>query len=323
MLDGVLVPIEALIYSFIYAIAVSLWGINQALLTVAYYLMTLTGWLTDQMFVPMMGIVSQQADTLLPSIVIIAFLLMAITYSLGVFGVYQVVDLKSALQWFVVAVFLLNYGPQIYSGMDMMRRSLSTGFYTALFAQLDTNTNTIEGLDAIVNGDAGTLQVAPLQNNFAPYLPTYDISIDGTDAALAYFAGTGCDVLRAPGCTIIGELPVSWYTPGTGYFDTLASSTYFPTMTSTERQASIQSSLDGLWILFSGISLSIFATIEAVINLCLAIAFAFGFVSLFIAILFAFFKRTESITMAAFDVILALFIQSIINALLLAMIMAF
>ena len=98
MLDGVLVPIEALIYSFIYALAVSLWGINQALLTVSYYLMTLTGWLTDQMFVPMMSIVSQQADALLPSIVIIAFLLMAITYSLGVFGVYQVVDLKSALQ---------------------------------------------------------------------------------------------------------------------------------------------------------------------------------------------------------------------------------
>ena len=323
MTDGVLVPIFQLTYDALYAVATMLWGINQALLMVAYYLMALTAWLMSAMFAPMIQMVSDQTGAILPLVFTTAFLLMAITYALSIFGVGRIVELKSALMWFVVAAFLFNFGPALYLGLDGLRRSVGAGFYQAVFQQMQAGANTIEGLDYIQNADSGDLQVAPLHNNYQLFLPTYDVAIDGTDAAMAYLNSDGCDVLRAPGCILIGELPLNWYTPGSGLFDNTQSSVFFPTMTADERQASLQQAMTGLWILFSGITLSFFAMLEAVINLCLTIAFAFGFISLFIAILFAFFKRTEAITHAAIDIIIGLFIQSIITSLLLALVMAF
>jgi len=312
-----------MMYDILYAIAVMLWGINQALLMVSYYLMALTGWLLDQMFAPMMQMVSDQTGAILPMVFTVAFLLMAITYALSVFGVMRIVELKSAMMWFVVAAFLFNFGPSLYTGLDNLRRSIGASFYQSVFQQMQAGSNTIEGLDYITNADAGSLQVAPLVNNYQMFLPGYDIAIDGTDAAMAYLDSDGCDVLRAPGCILIGELPLNWYTPGSGLFDNTQSSVFYPTMTADERQASLNNAMTGLWVFFSGITLSFFAMIEAIINLCLTIAFAFGFISLFIAMLFAFFKRTEPITHAAFDIIIGLFIQSIINSLLLALVMAF
>lgn len=322
MLDGLLIPIFQQIYSVVLFVAVVLWGLNRALLLLTYYLMALTGWLATQMFSPVIDLVSQQTSLLLPGIVTIAALVMAIGYLLAVFGVAKLVEPKSAIAWLMVALFIFTYAPSLYMGMDEMRRSIASSFYQAVFQELQSGSSSIEGLNQLAAGDAGDLSVWPLLNNYGVFLPSYDLGIDGSDVAMAYLHADGCDAVRSSGCMIAGSLPLQWYATGE-FFDLGRSSTFYPVMTAEERQASIEKGMAGIWVLFSGFSLSIFAVLEAVINFCLTIAFALGFISLLIALPFAFFKKTESIPRAALDVILALFIQSIITALLLALVMSF
>lgn len=326
MLDGVIVPVQQALFSILYFISVILWGINQALLIVGYYLLTITSWLSESMFQPLLESVGNATDSLLLPVFTLAMLTLAITYLLGVFGVFQVVEFRSALTWMFVALMWFQFGPELYLGFEQMRRELGGAFFATTFTDLTSGSGSIEGLGDI--GDAGDLNISPPTNNFGAFL-SFDTAIDGLDIGLAYLNADGCDVLRTTGCLTFlmpdgstGALPTRWYTAGE-YFDLTQHGFLYPGMTNEERQSSLDSAAAGIWRALSGIVVSLFGMLEQIVQLLLTIAFGIGFASFFIAILFAFFKKTESVTWAVFDVILGLFIQSIITSLLLALVMAF
>src|SRR5690606_17674359 len=152
----------------------------------------------------------------------------------------------------------------LYLGIDSMRRGIASGFYQAVFQDLQAGSSSIEGLNYIVSADSGTLQVQPLLNNFASFLPSYDLGIDGADVALAYLNADGCDVLRSPGCLVAGELPLRWYITG-AFFDLQRSSLFFPVLTAAERQAALKDEMTGIWVLLSALALSLFALVESII----------------------------------------------------------
>jgi predicted flap endonuclease-1-like 5' DNA nuclease len=326
MLDGVIVPIQQALFSILYFLSIIFWELNQALLLVGYYILTITSWLSESMFQPLLESVGNSTDSLLLPVFTLAMLTLAITYFLGVFGVFRVVEFKSAVMWLFVAVMWFQFGPEIYLGFEGTRRELGGAFFATTFTDLTNGEGSIEGLGSV--GDAGDLNISPPTNNFGAFL-SFDTAIDGLDIALAYLDADGCDVLRQTGCLVflrpdgtVGDLPTTWYTAGS-YFDFTQDGFNFPSMSNPERQASLDSAASGIWRALSGTVVSFFGMLEQIVQLLLTIAFGIGFASFFIAILFAFFKKTESVTWAVFDVILGLFIQSIITSLLLALVMAF
>lgn len=327
MLDGVIVPVQQMVYSILYFVAETLWGINQAILLVGYYVMSITSWMSQQMFQPLLDSIGNATDSLLLPVFTLAMLTLGITYLLGVFGVFRVVEFKSAVIWCAVAVMWFQFGPELYLGFEQFRRDLSGGFYGTVFTDLTGAGGTIEGMGQI--GDAGDMQIDPPTNNFGAFL-SFDTAIDGLDIALAYLDADGCDVLRTAGCLFQpmpdgsnGNMPLMWY-QADGAFDINQHGFFYQfSMTQDERQQSLDDAARGIWIALSGIVVSLFGLLEQIIQLLLTLAFGIAFASFFIAILFAFFKKTESVTWAVFDIILGLFIQSIISSLLLALVMAF
>jgi len=327
MLDGVIVPVQQMVYSILYFVAETLWDINQAILLVGYYVMSITSWMSQQMFQPLLASIGNSTDSLLLPVFTLAMIILGITYLLGVFGVFRVVEFKSAVIWCAVAVMWFQFGPELYLEFEQFRRALSGGFYGTVFTDVTGAGGTIEGMGQI--GNAGDMQIDPPTNNFGAFL-TFDTSIDGLDIALAYLDADGCDVLRTTGCLFQpmpdgnnGSMPLMWYQTD-GAFDINQHSFFYSFgMTQGERQQSLDNATHGIWMAFSGIVVSFFGLLEQIIQLMLTLAFGIAFASFFIAILFAFFKKTESVTWAVFDIILGLFIQSIITSLLLALVMAF
>ncbi|MEL7432406.1 MAG: helix-hairpin-helix domain-containing protein, partial [Chloroflexota bacterium] len=225
-----------------------------------------------------------------------------------------------------IAILWFQFGPEIYLGFEQTRRELGGAFFAQTFTDLTSGSGSIEGLGQV--GDAGDLNISPPTNNFGAFL-SFDTAIDGLDIALAYLDADGCDVLRTGGCLTFllpdgstGELPTRWYTAD-AYFDLTQHGYLYAGMTNEERQASLDDAAAGIWRALSGIVVSLFGMLEQIVQLLLTIAFGIGFASFFIAILFAFFKRTETITQSVFDILIGLFIQSIITSLLLALVMAF
>jgi hypothetical protein len=323
MFDGIVVPIFQAIYTFIHFIATILWGLNQAMLLVGYYLMALTDWLINQAFSPLISQVTNQTSGLLAPIFTIAMLVLAITYMLSVFGYIQIVEMRSAIMWLIFAAFVFQTGPSLYAGTEQFRRGIGGMFYESGFTTLNGQSGSIEGLTSIGVTNASAMDT-PV-NNFQSWL-SFDQSIDGLDVALAYLYADGCDVLRASGCGDLGPLPFRWYLqPPTdiGYFDNTQSGDLFRFMSNDERQESLARGADGIWRLFSGLTVSFFGMIEQLIHLVLAIAMGIAYLSLMIAVLFSFFKRTENITWSVFNLIIELFVQSIITSLMLSIVMTF
>jgi hypothetical protein len=67
----------------------------------------------------------------------------------------------------------------------------------------------------------------------------------------------------------------------------------------------------------------IFGIIEQLVHFIMAMSFAIAFFSMFVATLFGFFIRTEAIAWGAFNLILELFVQSIIVSLLMSLVLDF
>jgi hypothetical protein len=323
MLDGIVVPIFQAIYTFVHFIATILWGLNQAMLLVGYYLMALTDWLINQAFSPLISQVTNQTSGLLAPIFTIAMLVLAVTYLLSVFGYIQIVEMRSAIMWLIFAAFVFQTGPSLYAGTEQFRRGIGGMFYESGFTTLNSESGSIEGLASVGVTSASAMDT-PV-NNFQPWL-SFDQSIDGLDVALAYLYADGCDVLRASGCGDLGPLPFRWYLQppaDIGYFDNTQSGDMFRFMSNDERQVSLSQGADGIWRLFSGLTVSFFGMIEQLIHLVLAIAMGIAYLSLMIAVLFSFFKRTENITWSVFNLIIELFVQSIITSLMLSIVMTF
>ncbi len=320
MLDGaIVVPVMQIIYGVVYEVAAICWWFDKALLTLAYFLMSITNWLVDQAFSPILTAIGNQTQGIFGNIFVIAILILGITYLLAVFVRLQVVEFKSAMLWFLFGAFLFQVGPEFYRGVEQLRRGLGGAFYQ-------------EGIDALSGADApdGLNQIGasvdetiPLPTNqYGTFLPA-DMSVDGLDVATLYMLADGYDVLNPPGGAPrpIDRLPWLMIEAGNGgYFDPENGPDTFWSIPQEARQAAISDGIQGIWRLLTGVIIACFAVVEQLIHMALAIAMGIAFISLFVAILFAFFKRTERLTWSVFDLIIELFVQSTITFLLTSLI---
>jgi hypothetical protein len=333
MVDFVGAQIDQFIYSLYEQIATVFWIVVKAILYAAYFLMELTAWVTGSVFSPLIGTTFQITGGMLAPIVLIATLLLAIGYFLSVWGDFRVVEFRSGFMWLLISVFIFSVGPSFYEGIESFRRGFGASFYESGLAQISAAQATIGGLDNFDSDDS--IYMEPVINYLGIYgFSSTDEWIDGIDVVFAFTQSDGCDLFRASSCgpqsaiwascaaisLHVCLLPTKWYAGSEPYFANTHPATGFPYMTPEERQAAIADASQGLLVVVTALPMSIFALIEQVINFLLALSMGVGYLSLGIAVLFSFFKRTEPITWAVFNLIIELFLQSIMSSLYLSLI---
>jgi hypothetical protein len=321
MLDGaIVVPVMQMLYSFLYEMAAVLWGLQRAVLLTGYVVMAITDWLVNQAFTPLLSSLGAQTEVFLGPVFTIALLVLAGTYLMGVFLRIRVVEFKSAVVWFLVALLLFQGGPQLYQGVEEMRRGIAGAFYEEGLNLLGEGGGALAALDQV--GSGAEADIPAPTNQLGAFLPS-DQYVDGLDVAMSYLGADAYDVIAPSNPPHpIERLPWSYIAPD-GYFDFATSGAFFGDLSREAREASLARAIQGIARLFMGGFISVFGVLEQIIHLALAMAMGLAFASAFIAILFAFFKHTEVLVWSVLNLVIELFVQSVMMSLFLSLIISF
>ncbi len=309
-----IVPIQMWVYWVVRALAVHIWLANRAGLLAGLMIQLATDWITTDLFGPAIGDFTFLSEGLFPTFFTIAVLLLAISYLIAPFFQVRVVDMQKAAGWLLFALLFYEFGPGLYVSGEQVRRAISSEFYGQVLEQANS-TPTGGSMALLSNIAAGPDDaMGALDNQFGAFVPT-DQYVDGLDIAMAYTLSTGDDVVYS-----LTDLPTAF---DEEYFDPARGPLFFLTMTPQERTDSINEGLTGVTRLLLSYVIIFFGLFEQAIYLCLSIAMGILFISMGIAILFAFFERTEMMARTLIDMWLELFIFSVIVAMLQAFIVGF
>ncbi len=178
-----------------------------------------------------------------------------------------------------------------------------------------------------------------LCDNLGSYMPVWNPTIDGLDVALAYLRADGIDLMGYPsvprdlacqahipdpmtGLWSTGTVPWEWRRPGS-FFANDRDPVFFPSMTDLERVESINTASSANGRLLTAWPLILFGVSEQLVYLLLTIAQGLTFMSFGVAILFAFFKKTEVIARSIIDLWVELIVQTVIIALIQGLVVTF
>ena len=220
--------------------------------------------------------------------------------------------------------------------MNDFRIGASQAFYASTLSGLENNMGTtFNSLNQVTSVELG---LGAICDYLGVYLPTNNGSVDGLDVALAYLRADGVDVMGYPypqysiGCPAhllnpatgaeVSPLPQEWYFPDS-YFDVLTGPIFFDTMTSAERTASLAMATSAQGRLLTAWFLVVFGVVEQMVYLLITVAQGITFISFGVAVLFAFFKKTEVIARSIIDQWLELIILTVIIALIQSLVASF
>jgi|GEM_PF-4991508 len=299
-----IVPFQIWVYGMVRNVAIRLWLGDRALLLAGLMIQAVNDWLVDELFGPAISDFVTLSQGLLPAVFTIAVFLLALGYLVAPFFRVRVVSLGKALGWLLFALLFYQAGPGLYVESEQLRRGLSSEFYAQVLDQANA-TSTAAGPIAVINSIAAGPDDAMgvLANQFGAFVDS-DRYVDGLDLAMAYTLATGDDVVYA-----LEPLPSDFHLE---YFDPTQGPLFFLSLSADERTESINDGLTGISRLLLATIIIVFGLFEQAIYLCLSIAAGILFVSMAIAILFAFFERTELIARTLIDMWLELFVLSLI-----------
>ena len=337
ILNGLQVQIDKLWYDLLHLLAVAGWTLQKGLFMMGHSIELANLWLAENAFAPLISQTNNQMRVTTSLAFVIALIVLGITYLLAAFVRLEVVSPRSAIGWYLAGVVFFQLGPTLYQGMHDFRRDLSSGFYNVALDSMQSAGSPFGSLGAVTSSDLPPL---PACDALGPYLPgatmtPFGSGVDGLDIALAYLRADGQDVMgypapvptacfqpRAPGQDT--DLPSDWIFREEGYFYSLASSQFFgDPLGEEERKASIDRAGAAQFRIFSAWPLVIFGVVEQLIFLLLTIAQGLTFVSFSVAILFAYFKKTEVIARSILDMWIELIVQTVVIALMQSLIVSF
>lgn len=337
ILNGLEVQIDKLWYDLLHLLAVAGWTLQKGLFMMGHAIELANLWLAQNAFAPLISQTNNQMRVTASLAFVIALIVLGITYLLAAFVKLDVVSPRSAVGWYLAGAVFFQLGPTLYQGMHDFRRDLSSGFYHVALESMQSAGSPFGSRAAVTSSDLPPL---PACDALGPYLPgatmtPFGSSVDGLDIALAYLRADGQDVMgypapvptacfqpRAPGQDT--DLPTDWIFREEGYFYSLASSQFFgDPLGEEERKASIDKAGAAQFRIFSAWPLIIFGVVEQLIFLLLTIAQGLTFVSFSVAILFAFFKKTEVIARSILDMWIELIVQTVVIALMQSLIVSF
>jgi len=334
--------LDELQYSLIVMLASIHWGLQKALLMAGYTVKLINDWLITSAFVPIIGQTNDSLRLAVGYVFIVALLVLGITYLLAAFIRLEVVNPRSALMWYVAGVLFFTIGPSFYQGMNTFRLNISQVMYLSVLDGLSANSGDFSSLSQINSND---LDLGELCDYLDVYLPgsTGHGPIDGLDIALAYLRGHAQDVMGypqpvySPGCplylqnpnpstwaSVAGSsvVPMDWNLEG-GYFDSAISPITWNEVEEPVRDGAVSMAGASQQRALTAWPLLLFGLVEQIVHLLITIAMGITFVSFGMAILFAFFKRTESIAHSIINQWIELIVQTTIIALIQALVMGF
>ncbi len=334
--------LDELQYNLIVLIAGTHWGLQKAVLMAGYTVKLVNQWLIENAFVPLIAQTNDSLRVAVSWVFIVALLVLGITYLLAAFIRLEVVNPRSAIMWYIAGILFFTVGPSFYQGMNTFRLNLSQLMYVSVLQGLDDNAGDFSSLAQV---DSNDLDLGALCDQFDVYLP--DASgpgaLDGLDIAMAYLRGHAQDVMGypqpifSPGCGVyllnqnpftrlsgLGSsvVPMDWNLEG-GYFDHRLSPVTWDTLTAAERAAAVALAGASQQRALTAWPLLLFGLTEQIVHLLITIALGITFVSFGVAILFAFFKRTESIAHSIINQWAELIVQTTIIALIQALVIGF
>jgi hypothetical protein len=329
-------------YSLIVVMAGIHWSVQKALLMGGFTVKLINQWLIENAFMPLIAQTNDSLRVAIGYVFVVALLMLGITYLVAAFIRLDVVNPRSAIMWYAAGMLFFTLGPSLYQGMNDFRLNISQMMYMSVLDSLDTNAGDFSSLSQVQGND---LALGTLCDHFDVYLPgaTGPGVIDGLDIALAYLRGHSQDVMGypqpvySPGCTMYMQnpnastwagaggtslVPMDWNMAG-GYFDSATSPMTWDNLDEAQRKGAVSMAGASQQRALTAWPLIVFGLIEQVVHLLVTIAMGITFVSFGIAILFAFFKRTESIAHSLINQWIELIVQTAIIALVQALVMGF
>ena len=337
VLNGLQIQIDTLWYNLLFSLAGMGWSLQRAFLMMGYTIELMNQWLIDNAFTPLITQTNASLQIAVSLAFVVALLVLGITYLLAAFARMRVVEPRSAIAWYLAGALFFSLGPSLYQGMSDFRRTLSSAFYASSLSGLSAATGSaFDSLDSVSSTD---MDILNLCDNFGSYMPVWNYTIDGLDVALSYLRADGIDLMGYPstprdpycqphpadpatGLWTAGSLPWEWRRPGS-FFDNTRDPVFFPTMTATERADSIATASAAQGRLLTAWPLILFGVTEQLVYLLLTIAQGLTFISFGVAILFAFFKKTEVIARSIIDLWIELIIQTVVIALIQSLVVTF
>lgn len=338
VLLGLQIQIDSLWYNLLLSLASIHWSVLRALVMMGYTIELLNDWLVDHAFAPLIAQTNASLQVAVSAAFVIALLVLGITYLLASFARLRVVDPRSAIAWYLAGALFFSLGTSLYQELNTFRRDVSQALYTSTLSGLQSSTgDTFASLNQVSSTDLGLI---PLCDNLGTYMPdAATTTVDGLDVALAYLRADGIDVMGyfppwrdlhcqphppdpQTGQWTAGNIPWEWRRPGS-FFDSLRDPVFFSAMTAEERAASINLGSAAQGRLLTAWPLVLFGVAEQLVYLLLTIAQGLTFLSFGIAILFAFFKRTEVIARSIVDLWIELVVQTLVIALVQSLVVTF
>jgi len=336
--------VDEAIYSLLLMVAEMHWSLQRAVLMMGYTIKVVIQWLVEQAFVPLITQTSNSLDLAVSVSFVIALFVLGITYMLAAFVRLEVVNFRSALTWYVAGALFFAVGPNLYRSMNTFRTDIGQLMYLSALSGLQGSTS--GSFNSLTQVSSTDLDLGPTCDYLDVYLDgaTAPGPIDGLDIALSYLRAHGRDVMGyEPPITPTGQcglflmnphpmtdgygtfqssLPMDWV-QGDSYFDWELAGNRFDVLDGDERDQSISQAGASQGRALTAWPLIIFGVSEQIVHLLITIAMGITFVSFAVAILFAFFKRTESIAQSVIDQWIELIIQTAMISLVQALVIAF
>lgn len=337
-MDWIQEPLERIEWSLLHWVAGIFWAIGDRMLLIGAVLINsarklivdpsgLINLVLTQLLQDPTG--SQILKTYIAGAVLLALLLAAGWYILRPLigqNIQSPASVGKVFAWLAVAGYLFTNGPALAGDTEAARAQLSSGAYQvaiAANAQLGARgyDNTHHEVPLHGSEPFGPV-VQTFVNTTHVYNDPHTVEYTGIDVAAAFLLATQDDINgTANGGTGLPGGAERQY-----FCNPDPNNCYQPwpdTSSEPQRQAAITKALNGTIRMATGIVPSIFALIQSVIFLALAIAAAILLFSLPIALMFAFFNSTEVIALAVVKAYIGLFVKTYVTSVILAVFMGF
>jgi hypothetical protein len=337
VLNGLQIQIDTLWWNLMFALAGMGWSLQRAFLMMGYTIELMNQWLVDNAFTPLIAQTNASLQVAVSLSFVVALLVLGITYLLAAFARMRIVEPRSAIAWYLAGALFFALGPSLYQGLSDFRRDISQAFYASSLSGLQAATGT--AFNSLSSVDTADLGLIGLCDNLGSYMPVWNYTIDGLDVALAYLRADGIDLMGYPstprdplcqphtpdvitGLWTAGSVPWEWRRPGS-FFANDRDPVTFPAMTALQRSDSLAMTMAAQGRLLTAWPLILFGVTEQLVYLLLTIAQGLTFISFGVAILFAFFKKTEVIARSIIDLWIELIVQTIVIALIQSLVVTF
>jgi len=338
--DGVQTALDGFVYNVAFSLAGIHWSLLRAFIMMGHIIERINLWLTEQAFAPLIAANTNGLSTAFTLAFVVALFVLGITYMIAVFVRLNVVNLQSALTWYIAGALFFALGPSAYRAMNDFRQDVAGAFYLSTLDGIQARAGDTFDLGAVQSADLG---LAPLCDYLGAYLPDAHWSstdtINGLDVTLAFLHADGVDLMGyyypigyPPGCPVhlrdprnaqdVSTIPTAWFYEE-GYFEFNLSPDTDAWSEDAIRAEAIGRGWQSHGRMLTAWPLVLFGIIEQTVGLLLTIAMGVTFMIFGVAVLFGFFRHTEAIAQSVVNQWIELVVQTVIIGMVQALVVGF